>query len=39
LFDFTSGWLYVFGVGVLGGMIMRQRDAAATSAASPLRVS
>ena len=26
LFDFTSGWLYVFGVGVIGGMIMRERD-------------
>jgi O-antigen ligase len=23
LFDFTQGWLYVFGVGVLGGMAMR----------------
>jgi O-antigen ligase len=32
LFDFTSGWLYVFGVGVLGGMVLRQRDAAAVSA-------
>jgi O-antigen ligase len=26
LFDFNSGWLYVFGVGVLGGTILRQRD-------------
>jgi O-antigen ligase len=25
LFDFNSGWLYVFGVGVLGGMVMRER--------------
>jgi O-antigen ligase len=25
LFDFNSGWLYVFGVGVLGGMTLRQR--------------
>jgi O-antigen ligase len=32
LFDFTSGWLYVFGVGVLGGMVLRERDAAAVSA-------
>lgn len=24
LFDFTQGWLYVFGVGVLGGMALRQ---------------
>lgn len=28
LFDFTSGWLYVFGVGVVGGMVLRQRDSA-----------
>jgi O-antigen ligase len=26
LFDFTSGWLYVFGVGVLGGAVLRQKD-------------
>jgi hypothetical protein len=25
LFDFTQGWLYVFGVGVLGGMALRER--------------
>jgi O-antigen ligase len=25
LFDFNSGWLYVFGVGVLGGAILGQR--------------
>jgi O-antigen ligase len=25
LFDFTNGWLYVFGVGVLGGMALRER--------------
>ena len=24
LFDFTHGWLYVFGVGVAGGMVLRQ---------------
>jgi len=28
LFDFTSGWLYVFGVGVVGGMVLRERDSA-----------
>jgi O-antigen ligase len=28
LFDFTSGWLYVFGVGVIGGMVLRERDSA-----------
>jgi hypothetical protein len=27
LFDFTQGWLYVFGVGVIGGMVLRNRDA------------
>lgn len=27
LFDFNNGWLYVFGVGVLGGMVLRKRDA------------
>jgi O-antigen ligase len=26
LFDFSEGWLYVFGVGVIGGMILRERD-------------
>jgi O-antigen ligase len=26
LFDFNNGWLYVFGVGVLGGTILRQRE-------------
>ena len=25
LFDFTQGWLYVFGVGVAGGMVLKQR--------------
>jgi O-antigen ligase len=25
LFDFTNGWLYVFGVGVIGGMALRER--------------
>lgn len=39
LFDFTSGWLYVFGVGVAGGMVLRAREAVATSAARPPRVS
>jgi len=28
LFDFTQGWLYVFGVGVAGGMVLRERDGA-----------
>jgi O-antigen ligase len=26
LFDFAHGWLYVFGVGVLGGMVLRQQS-------------
>jgi O-antigen ligase len=25
LFDFSQGWLYVFGVGVAGGMVLRER--------------
>ncbi len=27
LFDFAHGWLYVFAVGVLGGMVFREHDA------------
>ncbi len=30
LFDFNNGWLYVFGVGVLGGMVLRERAAPPT---------
>jgi hypothetical protein len=26
LFDFNSGWLYVFGIGVLGGTMLRERE-------------
>jgi O-antigen ligase len=29
LFDFTEGWLYVFGVGVIGGMVRRAQAARA----------
>jgi O-antigen ligase len=32
LFDFANGWLYVFGVGVLGGMVLRERDKAGGAA-------
>jgi O-antigen ligase len=32
LFDFNSGWLYVFGTGVLGGTILRERDSASKKA-------
>jgi O-antigen ligase len=28
LFDFTQAWLYIFGVGVTGGMALRERDRA-----------
>jgi O-antigen ligase len=40
LLDFTQGWLYVFGVGVFGGMVLRQNaerapgEAAASTAPS-----
>jgi O-antigen ligase len=48
LFDFTQGWIYVWGVGVLGGMMLRadavaaasgndQRDAAGEPAGLPAR--
>ncbi len=30
LFDLSNGWLYVFGVGVLGGTVLRERGATAT---------
>jgi hypothetical protein len=33
LFDFSQGWLYVFGVGVVGGTVLR--DARFPVAASP----
>jgi O-antigen ligase len=29
LFDFNSGWLYVFGAGVLGGTVLSERDSVA----------
>jgi hypothetical protein len=35
LFDFGQGWLYVFGVGVVGGMILRAADAAARAEQKP----
>ncbi|MGZ8388961.1 MAG: O-antigen ligase family protein [Rhodoplanes sp.] len=36
LFDFTQGWTYAFGVGVLGGLVMRgSRSPAALAPASP----
>jgi MFS family permease len=27
LFDFSQGWLYVFGVGVLGGAVLKRKQA------------
>ncbi|MGA2126189.1 MAG: O-antigen ligase family protein [Xanthobacteraceae bacterium] len=35
LFDFSQGWLYVFGVGVVGGMVLRQHAAAALEPEHP----
>src|SRR5262249_47064021 len=35
LFEFTLGWLYVFGVGVLGGMVLRPQGAAAARGGGP----
>jgi O-antigen ligase len=34
LFDFSNGWLYVFGVGVLGGTALRERADAPVSGAN-----
>lgn len=34
LFDFANGWLYVFGFGVLGGMVLRQRAVTSTKLAA-----
>jgi len=28
LFDFSQGWLYVFGIGVAGGIVLRKKDTA-----------
>jgi O-antigen ligase len=39
LFAFVPGWLYVFGVGVIGGMMLRERDAASIKAVKPASVS
>ena len=36
LSDFTAGWLYVFGVGILGGMVLRQRGGTLGTHLSPL---
>jgi len=31
LFDFHEGWMYVLGVGIAGGMVLRARSEAAES--------
>jgi len=38
LFDFTEGWLYVLGVGVLGGVVRRQQFAGHETSAAPTSV-
>jgi O-antigen ligase len=35
LFDFSQGWLYVFGVGITGGMVLRAADAAVKAEEKP----
>jgi O-antigen ligase len=37
LFDFTQGWTYAFGVGVMGGMVLRERLHRPTKAAAEQR--
>ena len=39
LFAFVPGWLYVFGVGVIGGMVLRQRGRTSAKAVRPAQVS
>jgi O-antigen ligase len=34
IFDFHEGWMYVLGVGVAGGMVLKARAAAADAAAA-----
>jgi O-antigen ligase len=35
LFDFHEGWMYVLGVGIAGGMVLRARSGAAESSGTP----
>jgi hypothetical protein len=35
IFDFTEGWIYVFGVGVAAGMVRRSPDAGVKAAQAP----
>jgi O-antigen ligase len=39
LFDFTQGWIYVFGVGVTGGLMLRQSAITVREASAPAVVS
>jgi hypothetical protein len=36
LFDFAEGWTYVWGVGVIGGLVLREKAAAATVRDQPV---
>jgi len=36
LFDFTQSWIYIFGVGVAGALVLKSRETAATPALSPV---
>ena len=39
LFDFHEGWMYVLGVGVAGGMVLRAKSAeAARESAGPAKL-
>ena len=35
LFDFTPGWIYVIGVGLAGGLLMRERKEKAMESCIP----
>jgi O-antigen ligase len=35
LFDFSEGWIYVLGVGVAGGMVLRERSLLKPSSSRP----
>ena len=35
LFDFGQGWLYVLGVGIIGGMVLHASDAVGTGGDKP----
>jgi hypothetical protein len=38
LFDFHEGWMYVLGVGVAGGMLLREKRHEASNAVIPGRI-